>query len=436
MSSALVLPAVRGASPDADVAECRRILAAGSKSFALAGQALPAEARDAAAALYAFCRVADDLVDLGDDPRAAIEVLSTRLDGIYAGHPADDPVDRAFARVVHAYQVPRAILDALIEGFVWDAERRRYDTLSEVVAYGVRVASTVGLAMTLLLRRRAPVTLARAADLGIAMQLTNIARDVGEDWERGRLYVPNELLAQHGADGLAGDLGRPLPHHARAPLAGAMRDLLALADVHYRASARGIRRCRGAPRSPSAPRAGSTARSAIAFARRTTTCSPAVRSSHATPSSRMPHGRRSPRCSPHRVACSRAALGSRLASSRSPMSHSSDAITNESGNAFIRYVSRIREFERVDWIVYLGWVGMMFGLVLSTGGLPARSAAPTACAWPAEAWLVPIGAFIFSVAIAIDTIGHRTVYKEVAARRRAARPPHHDRERRRERACC
>jgi phytoene synthase len=236
MSSALVLPAVRGASPDADVAECRRILAAGSKSFALAGQALPAEARDAAAALYAFCRVADDLVDLGDDPRAAIEVLSTRLDGIYAGHPADDPVDRAFARVVHAYQVPRAILDALIEGFVWDAERRRYDTLSEVVAYGVRVASTVGLAMTLLLRRRAPVTLARAADLGIAMQLTNIARDVGEDARNGRLYLPRAWLEAEGVDP-AVFLSDPRPSPG---LARVVAKLLEVAEGYYRRADAGI----------------------------------------------------------------------------------------------------------------------------------------------------------------------------------------------------
>ena len=94
------------------------------------------------------------------------------------------------------------------------------------------------------------------------------------------------------------------------------------------------------------------------------------------------------------------------------MSHSSDAITNESGNAFIRYVSRIREFDRVDWFVYLGWVGMMLGLVASTGGFLLAGRAH-GVAWPAEAWLVPGGAAVFAISIAIDTIGHRTVYKEV-----------------------
>jgi hypothetical protein len=84
---------------------------------------------------------------------------------------------------------------------------------------------------------------------------------------------------------------------------------------------------------------------------------------------------------------------------------------SRSRNPLVIYVSRIREFDRTDWIVYLGWVGMMLGLVVSTGGflLFGRS---HGAAWPAEAWLVPIGGAIFAIAIAIDTIGHRTIYKE------------------------
>lgn len=81
-------------------------------------------------------------------------------------------------------------------------------------------------------------------------------------------------------------------------------------------------------------------------------------------------------------------------------------------SAFATYVGRIREFGRVDWIVYLCWVGMMMGLVLSTGGF-LFAGHVHGVAWPAEAWLVPGGALIFTIAIAIDTIGHRTIYKEV-----------------------
>ncbi|CAN5918205.1 hypothetical protein BH11MYX3_BH11MYX3_21970 [soil metagenome] len=83
--------------------------------------------------------------------------------------------------------------------------------------------------------------LEHAAHLGIAMQLTNICRDVAEDWERGRLYCPEELLATHGASGLAGDLGGPLPVSAYPPIARTVADLLALADRYYASGDRGLR---------------------------------------------------------------------------------------------------------------------------------------------------------------------------------------------------
>lgn len=85
---------------------------------------------------------------------------------------------------------------------------------------------------------------------------------------------------------------------------------------------------------------------------------------------------------------------------------------SRSTDALVRYVGRISQFDRTDWLVYLGWVGLMLGLVAATGGFVIFGhlhGAP----WPAEAWLVPIGAAIFTLAIAVDTIGHRTIYKEV-----------------------
>ncbi len=220
----------------ADRAVCHQLLAAGSRSFALAGRALPPSARDDAAALYAFCRVADDLVDGDGDPSAAVRALSVRLDHIYAGAPAADPVDRAFAAVVARHRIPRAVMDALIEGFAWDAARRSYPALTDVVAYAVRVASTVGLAMTLLLGRRAPDTLARAADLGIAMQLTNIARDVGEDARNGRLYLPAAWLVEEGLDPAA-FLADPRPSPA---LSKVVARLLEVAQGFYARADHGI----------------------------------------------------------------------------------------------------------------------------------------------------------------------------------------------------
>jgi phytoene synthase len=175
-----------------DLALCRQMIKQGSKSFHLASLLLPNAYRQYARALYGFCRMADDLVDEAQVPRHAVRDLAKRLDAIYAGQPADNPTDRAFADVVLQFAIPRAVPDALIEGFAWDAEGRSYKTLSDVTAYGVRVAGTVGVMMSLIMGERRPEALARAIDLGVAMQFSNIARDVEEDARLGRMYLPAE----------------------------------------------------------------------------------------------------------------------------------------------------------------------------------------------------------------------------------------------------
>jgi 15-cis-phytoene synthase len=176
----------------ADLALCRQMIRQGSKSFHMASLLLPNSYRQHSRALYSFCRMADDLVDHAETPQAAVEQLAVRLDAIYAGTPSDNPTDRAFADVIRLHAIPRAVPDALIEGFVWDAEGRQYKTLSDVTSYGVRVAGTVGVMMSLLMGQRRPDALARAIDLGVAMQFSNIARDIEEDERLGRVYVPHE----------------------------------------------------------------------------------------------------------------------------------------------------------------------------------------------------------------------------------------------------
>ncbi|MCA9606296.1 MAG: phytoene/squalene synthase family protein [Myxococcales bacterium] len=189
------------AAPDPEVlAECRAILARGSKSFATASRLLPSRLRDPVAAYYAFCRVSDDAVDESDDPMAALEMLRRRLDAIVADRPGPHAADRGLAWVMDAFAVPRAPIDALLEGYAWDVEGRRFETLSEVRASAARVAASVGVVMTLLMGRRERWVLHRAADLGVAMQLTNIARDVGEDARAGRLYLPMAWLRAEGID--------------------------------------------------------------------------------------------------------------------------------------------------------------------------------------------------------------------------------------------
>jgi 15-cis-phytoene synthase len=186
----------------ADLAICRQMLKEGSKSFYLASLLLPERVRSAARQLYAFCRLSDDLVDQHTHPRDSVAQLQMRLDAIYAGTPWDAGPDRAMADVVERFAIPKALPEALLEGFAWDADERQYQTLSEVRAYAVRVAGTVGAMMSLIMGCRSPEALARAIDLGIAMQLTNIARDVGEDARNGRLYIPRDWV---GADDLLSD---------------------------------------------------------------------------------------------------------------------------------------------------------------------------------------------------------------------------------------
>ncbi len=215
----------------ADLAACRTSLANGSRTFLAASHVLPRPVRDAACALYAFCRLADDAVDQSADGATgtAVGALRLRLEAIYAGLPADHAADRALAAVVRAYGIARALPEALIEGFEWDAEGRRFETLDELHAYAARVAGSVGAMMALLMGVRTPTEVARACDLGVAMQLSNIARDVGEDARMGRLYLPRSWMREAGIDP---DAWLAAPVHSEA-LGTVVRRLLDEADVLY-----------------------------------------------------------------------------------------------------------------------------------------------------------------------------------------------------------
>ena len=186
-------------NPD-DLEHCRRVIRTGSLSFHAASKLLPAAVRDPALALYAFCRLADDEVDEGHNKGEAVLKLQERLDLVYAGTPRNAPEDRAFAAVCDAFEMPRALPEALLEGLAWDAVEREYQSLSDVRSYSARVASAVGAMMCVLMRVRDADALARACDLGVAMQLTNIARDVGEDARMGRIYLPRDWMAEMGVD--------------------------------------------------------------------------------------------------------------------------------------------------------------------------------------------------------------------------------------------
>ncbi len=225
------------ASP-ADLEACRELLRGGSRSFFVASFLLPQAVRDPAISLYAFCRVADDAIDLDVAKGDALARLRERLERVYEGKPAAIPADRALTDVVTRFAVPRAIPEALLEGFAWDAEGRTYEDLSGVHAYSARVAGTVGVMMTLLMGERNPAVVSRACDLGIAMQLSNIARDVGEDAREGRLFLPRAWMREAGLDPDAW-LAQPVFNPA---LGEVVKRLLREADRLYDRAGAGIAR--------------------------------------------------------------------------------------------------------------------------------------------------------------------------------------------------
>ena len=213
----------------ADMAACRAALREGSYTFFAASLLLPRRVREPASALYAFCRLADDAVDNGHDKHAAVARLRVRLRAAYSGQPQSTTCDRALAAVVAHFDIPRALPEALLEGFEWDADGRRYETMDELQGYAARVAATVGAMMALLMGVRTPDGLARACDLGVAMQLSNIARDVGEDARMGRIYLPLAWLREAGIDPDAW-LVRPVFNDA---IASVVKRVLDTADLLY-----------------------------------------------------------------------------------------------------------------------------------------------------------------------------------------------------------
>ena len=220
----------------ADLAACRASLASNSRTFHAASLLLPPAVRAPATVLYGFCRLADDTVDVEGGRRLALTQLRRRLDSVFEGRPQPVAADRALAAVVARFAIPRALLDLLMEGLAWDVEGRDYETLDQLQDYAARVAGTVGAMMCLLMGVRDPAALARACDLGVAMQLSNIARDVGEDARMGRLYLPRQWLREAGLDSRAW-LAEPRFEPA---LGAVVQRLLQAADALYARAAAGV----------------------------------------------------------------------------------------------------------------------------------------------------------------------------------------------------
>lgn len=182
-------------------ATCGRITKAHSRTFFMASGLLPRDKRRSARALYAFCRAVDNLVDAHDsagDPSAGLQQWRDQL----AGQPSsgDDPVAMAWADTRARYRIPWRYAEQLIEGVGRDLVEVRYATFDELAEYCYGVASTVGLMAMHIVGFADARAIPYAVKLGVALQLTNILRDIAEDWRAGRLYLPQEELASFGLD--------------------------------------------------------------------------------------------------------------------------------------------------------------------------------------------------------------------------------------------
>jgi 15-cis-phytoene synthase len=184
----------------AALTECQEIITKGSKSFSLAARLFDPPTRDAAIFLYGWCRYCDDQVDEAgksgqrDELERRLEALRERTAAAFSSEPQREPVFVALQHIARRYGIPAHYALELIEGMAMDVRGTRYANLRELSFYCYRVAGTVGLMMSHVMGLRDVSALKHAADLGIAMQLTNIARDVIEDAAMGRIYVPLSWL--------------------------------------------------------------------------------------------------------------------------------------------------------------------------------------------------------------------------------------------------
>lgn len=194
---------------------CKQITQYHSRTFYIASGLLPKEKKYAARALYAFCRITDDIVDNASSELERLEKLEKWQ---YAVMNHDQPVDElaelAWADSQIKFNIPHGYAQQLIDGVSRDFTQHRFDTFADLAEYSYSVASTVGLMAMHITGFDGEDAIPYAIKLGVALQLTNILRDVAEDWTRGRVYLPQDELHEFGlsdatiADGIVTDKWR------------------------------------------------------------------------------------------------------------------------------------------------------------------------------------------------------------------------------------
>ena len=237
-------PATSRTTPPRDAIEfCRGVTQQHSKTFYFGSRFFPHLQRQAVWAVYAACRIGDDTVDelSGREARDALETWRNRIEGAIAGSPDRDPMAQALGWAAQAFPLSFEPYAELYQGLEMDLECHQYQTLEELMLYCRRVAGVVGWMITPIAGYDgAALTLERALKLGMAMQITNILRDVGEDLQRGRIYLPQDLMDKHGV--------RPrdlYEHRVNDWYVALMRELEGIARDLYREGWRGLPRLRG-----------------------------------------------------------------------------------------------------------------------------------------------------------------------------------------------
>ena len=188
---------------------CRAITRRHAKTFYMATRFLPNGKQRGIFAIYALCRYVDDMVDEAedllqekqvayDDIRRRLDSWKQKLEATYDGRKHDDDILLAFADVLRQYEIPISLPFELLDGVCMDLYKNRYQSFEELYEYSYKVASVVGLMTSEVFGYSNSEALNYAIDLGIAMQLTNILRDVGEDLDKNRIYLPKTELEQFG----------------------------------------------------------------------------------------------------------------------------------------------------------------------------------------------------------------------------------------------
>jgi len=231
---------------DPVVMNSRTMIRRGSKSFAVAARLFDPLTREGAYMLYAWCRYCDDQIDgqqLGHgasavpetDARVRLAHLQRETHRALQAQTVSDPVFVAFQRVVLRHGIPPRYPLELLEGFAMDVRGTRYGEFADTLRYCYHVAGVVGVMMAYVMGARGEETLNRAADLGIALQLTNIARDVFDDAEMGRVYLPSQWLEEAGVPPT-----ELLARQHRPAVFGVVNRLLQEAERYYRSGRQGL----------------------------------------------------------------------------------------------------------------------------------------------------------------------------------------------------